>query len=294
MFNRKSIYALNKKDPDAIVYMDANEVIIRLTCKDFASEEEFLKWKSWSDENYHTEDNQDVVEGKHNTSIDDLSEAAFSIPAIDVVMERQHEKAERRRVASAMVSQIRDKLTETQFRRLWIYYVGGITVDEVGEKEGVSRNAGVFLISIFHPSPPRTSGPFQTIDSSPVPVSGRYSGLPRRPRFGRQRGVHPVSCQYDTFGSHRIQSQWDASFHLHQNAPSPAHTAFQAPFIYPLSCEVPHGMYGVVILGIDTAQYRIGHSDSAAHAHIAISLSQPVHSHVDLLPSTPTPIVIKK
>ena len=31
MFNRKSIYALNKKDPDAIVYMDANEVIVRLT-----------------------------------------------------------------------------------------------------------------------------------------------------------------------------------------------------------------------------------------------------------------------
>ena len=85
MFNRKSIYALNKKDPDAIVYMDANEVIIRLTREDFASEEEFLKWKSWSDGNYHTEDNQDVVEGKHNTSIDDLSEAALSIPAIDVV-----------------------------------------------------------------------------------------------------------------------------------------------------------------------------------------------------------------
>ena len=67
MFNRKSIYALNKKDPDAIVYMDANEGIIRLTREDFASEEEFLKWKSWSDENYHTEDNQDVVKGKHNS-----------------------------------------------------------------------------------------------------------------------------------------------------------------------------------------------------------------------------------
>lgn len=79
MFNRKSSYALNKKDPNAIVYMDANEAIIRLTREDFASEEEFLKWKSWSDGNYHTEDNQDVVEGKHNTSIDDLSEAALSI-----------------------------------------------------------------------------------------------------------------------------------------------------------------------------------------------------------------------
>ena len=45
MFNRKSSYALNKKDPNAIVYMDANEAIIRLTREDFASEEEFLKWK---------------------------------------------------------------------------------------------------------------------------------------------------------------------------------------------------------------------------------------------------------
>ena len=50
MFNRKSIYALNKKDPDAIVYMDANEVIVRLTREDFASEKEFLKWKALSDE----------------------------------------------------------------------------------------------------------------------------------------------------------------------------------------------------------------------------------------------------
>ena len=100
MFNRKSSYALNKKDASAIVYIDANENIVRLTHEDFASEEEFQKWKSWSDENYHTEDNRDVVEGKHNMSIDDLSEAALAIPAIDVVMDHQHEKSERRRMAS--------------------------------------------------------------------------------------------------------------------------------------------------------------------------------------------------
>ena len=141
MFNRKSSYALNKKDVNAIVYMDANENIIRLTREDFSSEEEFQKWKAWSDENYHTEDNRDVVEGKHNMPIDDLSEAALAIPAIDVVMDRQHEKAERRRQASAMVSQIRDKLTETQFHRLWMYLVDGMTIDEIGEKEGVSHQA---------------------------------------------------------------------------------------------------------------------------------------------------------
>ena len=38
-------------------------------------------------------------------------------------------------MASTMVSQIRDKLTETQFRRLWMYYVGGMTVDEIGRIE---------------------------------------------------------------------------------------------------------------------------------------------------------------
>ena len=104
MFNRKSSYALNKKDVNAIVYIDANENIIRLTREDFASEEEFQKWKSWSDENYHTEDNRDVVEGKHNMSIDDLSEAALAIPAIDVVMDRQYETSERRRRAAAMAA----------------------------------------------------------------------------------------------------------------------------------------------------------------------------------------------
>ena len=41
MFNRKSIYALNKKDPNAIVYMDANEVIVRLTREDFPARKNF-------------------------------------------------------------------------------------------------------------------------------------------------------------------------------------------------------------------------------------------------------------
>lgn len=61
MFNRKSSYALNKKDPNAIVYMDANEAIIRLTREDFASEEEFLKWKSLSDADYHASEKEDHV-----------------------------------------------------------------------------------------------------------------------------------------------------------------------------------------------------------------------------------------
>ena len=88
MFNRKSSYALNKKDPNAIVYMDANEAIIRLTREDFASEEEFLKWKSLSDADYHASEKEDHVYANHTLALDELSEEAASIPAADVCMER--------------------------------------------------------------------------------------------------------------------------------------------------------------------------------------------------------------
>ena len=55
MFDKKSSYALNKKDPDAIVYTDADRRIIRLTREDFDTEADFLKWKAWSEETTTTQ-----------------------------------------------------------------------------------------------------------------------------------------------------------------------------------------------------------------------------------------------
>ncbi len=52
-----SDYALNKKDPEAIVYSSATGVHIRLTCEDFASEEEFPLWKDFSDDDYRDIEN---------------------------------------------------------------------------------------------------------------------------------------------------------------------------------------------------------------------------------------------
>ena len=57
MFDRKSDYALNKKDPDAIVCKSVTDVHIRLTRADFASESEFQKWKRWSDGDYWSAEN---------------------------------------------------------------------------------------------------------------------------------------------------------------------------------------------------------------------------------------------
>ena len=139
MFNRKSSYALNKKDPNAIVYMDANDTIIRLTCKDFASKEEFLKWKSLSDEDYHASEKEAHVYANHTLALDELSEEAASTPAVDVCMEQAHDRAEEIHRSARKVTQIRKHLTDTQFRRVWMYFVDGMTVDEIGTAEGVSH-----------------------------------------------------------------------------------------------------------------------------------------------------------
>ena len=45
MYDRRSIYALNKKNPDAIVLPDAAGNLICLTCADFTDEAEFRRWK---------------------------------------------------------------------------------------------------------------------------------------------------------------------------------------------------------------------------------------------------------
>ena len=139
MVNKNSIYALNKKDPDAIVYPSANGKLIRVTREDFPSEEEFLAFKKWSDENFHEEEKLDHREANHVLSVDDLSEAALAVPAADVIMERQHERAEKRKIASDMVVKLKDKLTDIQFRRLWMYCVEGKTEQQIAEIEGVDQ-----------------------------------------------------------------------------------------------------------------------------------------------------------
>ena len=139
MYKKNSIYSINKKYSDAIVYPFANGDEFRITREDFPTEEEFLAFKAWSDENYRKTDNYEDNTAKKTVSIDDVSESALAVPGIDVVIKRQHKQAEERRKASDMVVQLKDKLTETQFRRLWKYEVEGLTIDEIGGQEGVDH-----------------------------------------------------------------------------------------------------------------------------------------------------------
>ena len=138
MVKKSSIYAINKKDPDAIVYPTADGKPVRVTREDFPSEAEFLAFKKWSDEDFHEEEKLDHRESNHTLSAEDLPDAALASPAVDVVLENQRKREEKRRIASEMVVKLKDKLTETQFRRLWMYHVDGRTLEEIAALENVA------------------------------------------------------------------------------------------------------------------------------------------------------------
>ena len=136
MPDRKSIYTLNKKDPEAIVYTDADKHIIRLTRADFDTEADFLKWKAWSDENYHDEEKSDHVEDNHTAPLDEKAGAA---DGPEVIIEQRIEKQAQDQYAAETVIRIKGHLTDKQFRRLWLYCVGGLTQQQIAEAEEVGQ-----------------------------------------------------------------------------------------------------------------------------------------------------------
>ena len=138
MFNRKSDYALNKKDISAIVYIDSDKHIIRLTREDLSSEEEFLRWKSWSDANYHETEKRDHVHANHTVSIEGLAGDGISVQGVDAVLEAIYDRQEQERLNAEMVARIKCCLSETQFRRLWLFRVEGLTVREIAKQEHIS------------------------------------------------------------------------------------------------------------------------------------------------------------
>ena len=141
MFDRKSDYSLNKQDPDSIVYKSSTGVHIRLTRLDFASPEEFERWKHWSDEDYHEIERQDHIYHNHTLTASVLAEivlAAFSPE--EEVMDRQ-DRMEREQLYRAIRNALETQLTPAQRRRLWLYAVDGLTEDEIASKEQVRQQS---------------------------------------------------------------------------------------------------------------------------------------------------------
>lgn len=141
MFDWKSLYALNKKDPNAIVYVDANGDLIRLTSDDFVSEDEFQQWKSWSDGDLRKEENEDHRQADNSISLEVLSEEATAVPSVEAAYMEQISSNDAAVLVRLLRQGLGTCLTETQRRRLWKYYVDGKPLRLIAKEECAYRNA---------------------------------------------------------------------------------------------------------------------------------------------------------
>lgn len=139
MFDKKVDYAFNKKDKNAIVYKDAYDNIIRLTASDFSSIKEFRKWKNWAKMKGHTEEKKEHIYRNHTVSMTGFEEFLESIPSLGVNSDHQeHDNTDQQ---NFLLKEIRSAVTETQFRRLWMYYAEGMDTYEIATVEGRCHQA---------------------------------------------------------------------------------------------------------------------------------------------------------
>ena len=139
MFDPKSDYALNKKDKEAIVCPSATGIHIRLTREDFDSEEEFLRWKVWSDGDYKG------IEGAGRSYYDNCISMIEAMKSTGASAEDDFFapllKVEQKEQRAALIQQVKAVLTETQYRRLWMLCVEGKSVNRIAELEHVTFQA---------------------------------------------------------------------------------------------------------------------------------------------------------
>ncbi len=125
-----TVYALNKRDPDAIVCPEANGKYERLTRDDFSSEEEFLRWKAWSDEDYHADENREQQNSKNVISIESIG---------DVTDPEAIERSEREvnaRLVELLNAGMEVCLTPVERRRLTRFAVDGMKLKDIAALEG--------------------------------------------------------------------------------------------------------------------------------------------------------------
>lgn len=135
MHNSYSDYSANKSDIDAIVYRSVTGNNVRLTRADFESDEEFQKWKSWSDVDYKQSERRDRAYNDRRLS---LSAAYFlSDRELNECLSGELKAAEQH-LRDDLVSHIRSLLTDVQFSRLWRRFACGRELADIAAEDGVS------------------------------------------------------------------------------------------------------------------------------------------------------------
>ena len=143
MLDTHSDYALNKIDGEAIVCPCANGESIRLTCEDFSSEEEFARWKAWSDDDYHQ---RELVGRKDDNCLSFEAQRDTPAPSVEETIFASHTAAVLKEHWRRSLEKIKDRLTPMQYRRLCLHYIEELSVEEIADIEGVSIQAIYLLL----------------------------------------------------------------------------------------------------------------------------------------------------
>ena len=141
MFDKKNEYALNIADKNAIVYQDAFGTLIRITPEQLPSIKEFRKWKNWSKMKAHTTEKKEHIHRNHSVSLTGHEERVSIMPSVDEAMVAKETHTAHRQAAIAQVEEIKRILTATQFRRLWMYCVDNLSVEEIAHIESATPPA---------------------------------------------------------------------------------------------------------------------------------------------------------
>lgn len=138
MFDNKSDYALNKREKDAIIYISVTGSV-QLTRSEFTSEEEFQKWKDWSDSDYMA--GEKAGRGFYDNSIplDEKLDVIGAVLSAESEFFSKQAEMERLRLCTELMEHVKSSMTEKQYRRLWMFYAESISVKAIAVREGVSH-----------------------------------------------------------------------------------------------------------------------------------------------------------
>lgn len=141
MPKKRNIYAMNRQDPNAIVYLDSDGSTIRLTREDFSTEEEFQKWKAWSDQQYLQESRREKNYWARKVTIKEFDQRQGTPADSETLLLEHEDRMAQKRAAQIVTKDIQKLLTKNQYRRLWLYGVMHMTEEEIGRLENVSHQA---------------------------------------------------------------------------------------------------------------------------------------------------------
>lgn len=146
MFDNKSDYAMNKDHPDTIVYASVTG-FVRLHREDFASDEEFQRWKVLSDSDYYKLENDGrdfydncvSLEVLLNVAASDCSAEDKPIYVLEDTVAEAEARAEHLRQCAELLEQVKRRLTRKQYRRLYLHCVENMSEAKIAELEGVGQ-----------------------------------------------------------------------------------------------------------------------------------------------------------